>query len=134
MHRNRVTTKLGIDYPIIQGPLGGLSSQRLVAAVSNFGGLGSFGALGLEPAAIRDVIAEIRSLTTKPFAMNLWVSLEDPGARESGEAQFTRSLAALIPFLEAVGAARPAYKPYSPRRFEDQAVIAAHFCAPPRIH
>ncbi|HMJ04959.1 MAG TPA: nitronate monooxygenase, partial [Chthoniobacterales bacterium] len=72
MHRNRVTTKLGIDYPIIQGPLGGFSSQRLVAAVSNFGALGSFGALGLEPAAIRDVIAEIRSLTSKPFAMNLW--------------------------------------------------------------
>ncbi len=70
MHRNRVTTKLGIDYPIIQGPLGGLSSQRLVAAVSNVGGLGSFGALGLEPVAIRDVIAEIRSLTSKPFAMN----------------------------------------------------------------
>jgi NAD(P)H-dependent flavin oxidoreductase YrpB (nitropropane dioxygenase family) len=28
-NRNRVTEKLGIDYPIIQGPLGGLSSQRL---------------------------------------------------------------------------------------------------------
>jgi nitronate monooxygenase len=121
MHRNRVTTKLGIDYPIIQGPLGGFSSQRLVAAVSNFGALGSFGALGLEPAAIRDVIAEIRSLTSKPFAMNLWVSLEDPGARESGEAQFNRSLTSLMPFLEAVGAPRPVYKPYSPRRFEDQA-------------
>jgi len=33
--RNRLTEKLGIDYPIIQGPLGGLSSQRLTAAVSN---------------------------------------------------------------------------------------------------
>lgn len=121
MHRNRVTTKLGIDYPIIQGPLGGLPCQRLVAAVSNFGGLGSFGAFGLEPAAIRDVIAEIRSLTSRPFAMNLWVSLEDFGARESGETQFNRSLAPLMPFLEAVGAPRPAYKPYSPRRVEDQA-------------
>jgi NAD(P)H-dependent flavin oxidoreductase YrpB (nitropropane dioxygenase family) len=28
-NENRLTTKLGIDYPIIQGPLGGLSSQRL---------------------------------------------------------------------------------------------------------
>lgn len=43
-NRNRLTEKLGIEYPIIQGPLGGLSSQRLTAAVSNFGGLGSFGA------------------------------------------------------------------------------------------
>jgi nitronate monooxygenase len=43
-NQNRLTAELGIDYPIIQGPLGGLSSQRLTAAVSNFGGLGSFGA------------------------------------------------------------------------------------------
>ena len=47
-NENRLTAKLGIDYPIIQGPLGGLSSQRLTAAVSNFGGLGSFGALKLD--------------------------------------------------------------------------------------
>lgn len=47
--RSRVATRLGIQYPIIQGPLGGLSSQRLTAAVSNFGGLGSFGAHGLSP-------------------------------------------------------------------------------------
>src|SRR6202795_3290854 len=75
-NRNRLTEKLGIDYPIIQGPLGGLSSQRLTAAVSNFGGLGSFGAHGLAPEAIKDVIAQIRSLTSKPFAMNLWVLLD----------------------------------------------------------
>ena len=43
-NENRLTQMLGIDYPIIQGPLGGLASQRLTAAVSNFGGLGSFGA------------------------------------------------------------------------------------------
>src|SRR5438445_281705 len=84
--RNRLTEKLGIDYPLIQGPLGGLSSQRLTAAVSNFGGLGSFGAHGLEPEAIKDVIAQIRSLTSKPFAVH----------------------------LAALGAPRPAYKPYSP--------------------
>jgi len=43
-NQTRVSEVLGIEYPIIQGPLGGLSSQRLTAAVSNFGGLGSFGA------------------------------------------------------------------------------------------
>lgn len=30
---NRLTSRLGLQYPIIQGPLGGLSSQRLTAAV-----------------------------------------------------------------------------------------------------
>src|SRR6202011_904708 len=94
-NQNRLTAKLGIEYPIIQGPLGGLSSQRLTAAVSNFGGLGSFGAHGLAPEAIKEAIAEIRSLTSKPFAMNLWVSIEDEGARTSDENAFNRSLAAL---------------------------------------
>jgi nitronate monooxygenase len=119
-NRNRLTAKLGIDYPIVQGPLGGLSSQRLTAAVSNFGGLGSFGAHGLAPEAIRDVIAQIRSLTSKPFAMNLWGSMEDKGARTSDESVFNRSLAPLAAHLAALGVPRPAYKSYSPIRFEDQ--------------
>ena len=122
-NRNRLTAKLGIDYPIIQGPLGGLSSQRLTAAVSNFGGLGSFGAHGLQPDAIKEVIAEIRALTSKPFAMNLWVSMEDDGARTSDEGAFNRSLAPLAAHLDALGAARPVYKPYTPIRFEDQARV-----------
>jgi nitronate monooxygenase len=122
-NRNRLTEKLGIEYPIIQGPLGGLASQRLMAQVSNFGGLGSLGALSLAPAAIRDVIAETRSLTTRPFAVNLWVSMEDEGARTSDEAAFNRALAPLAPHLAALGAPRPAYRPASPLRFEDQARV-----------
>src|SRR5258708_4610632 len=122
-NRNRLTEKLGIDYPIIQGPLGGLSSQKLTAAVSNFGGLGSFGALSLSPAEIRKVISEIRSLTSKPFAVNLWVSTEDDGARTSDEAAFNRSLAPLASYFAELQSPRPQYKPYSPIRFEDQARI-----------
>src|ERR1700732_134900 len=75
-NENRLSAKLGIDYPVIQGPLGGLSSHTLTAAVSNFGGLGSFGAHSLTPEANKEAITEIRSLTSKPFAMNLWVSME----------------------------------------------------------
>src|SRR5207237_1287055 len=122
-NENRLTAKLGIDYPVIQGPLGGLSSQKLTAAVSNFGGLGSYGAHGLAPEAIKDVIGEIRSLTSKPFAMNLWVSMEDEGARTSDENAFNRSLAPLAVHLAALGAPRPEYQPYSWMRFEDQARI-----------
>jgi nitronate monooxygenase len=121
--RNRLTAKLGIGYPIIQGPLGGLSSQKLTASVSNFGGLGSFGAHSLAPEAIKNVIAQIRSLTSKPFAMNLWVSMEDEDARASDESAFNRSLAPLAAHLADLGAPRPAYKPYSPTRFEDQARV-----------
>jgi nitronate monooxygenase len=109
-NRNRLTEKLGIDYPIIQGPLGGLSSQRLTAAVSNFGGLGSFGALSLSPEEIKNVISQIRSLTSKPFAVNLWVSIEDDGARTSDEAAFNRSLAPLASYFAQLQAPRPQYK------------------------
>jgi nitronate monooxygenase len=122
-NENRLAAKLGIDYPVIQGPLGGLSSQKLTAAVSNFGGLGSFGAHSLTPEAIKDVIAEIRSLTSKPFAMNLWVSMEDEDARISDENAFNRSLAPLAVHIAALRAPRPTYKPYSPIRFEDQARV-----------
>src|SRR5271170_3540442 len=116
----RVSSALGVEYPIIQGPLGGLSTQRLTAKVSNFGGLGSFGAHGLGPSAIKDVIAEIRELTTKPFAMNLWVSMEDEGARSSGREEFARSLKHIAGHVETLGAPLPHYKPYVPVKFEDQ--------------
>src|SRR6185295_18938558 len=122
-NRNRLIEKLGIDYPIIQGPLGGLSSQRLTAAVSNFGGLGSFGALSLSPEEIKNAISQIRSLTSKPFAVNLWVSMEDNGARTSDELAFNRSLAPLAAYLAELGAPRAAYQPYVPTRFEDQARV-----------
>lgn len=121
--RTRISSSLGIEYPIIQGPLGGLSTQRLTASVSNCGGLGSFGAHGLSPLAIKDVIAEIRALTPKPFAINLWVSMEDEGARTSGSEAFARSLASIAPHIQALGGTLPAFRPYVPVKFEDQVRI-----------
>jgi nitronate monooxygenase len=118
--QSRLTSRLGLQYPIIQGPLGGLSSQRLTAAVSNYGGLGSFGAHGLKPEAIRKVIREIKGLTPKPFAMNLWVSMEDEGALTSTEEAFYRSLSPLKRHIESVGGAKPSYRPYEPIYFEEQ--------------
>jgi nitronate monooxygenase len=120
---NRLTSRLGLQYPIIQGPLGGLSSQRLTAAVSNYGGFGSFGAHSLKPEQIRKVIREIKALTSKPFAMNLWVSMEDEGASASTEEAFRRSLALLEKYIESVGGAKPSYAPYEPIRFEDQVQV-----------
>jgi nitronate monooxygenase len=122
-NKTRVSSRLGIEYPIIQGPLGGLSTQRLTATVSNLGGLGSFGAHGLSPSAIKDVIAEIRALTSKPFAINLWVSMEDEGARTSGSEAFSRSLTPLAGHIQALGGALPTFKPYVPIKFEHQARV-----------
>jgi nitronate monooxygenase len=122
-NKARISSRLGIEYPIIQGPLGGLSTQRLTATVSNFGGLGSFGAHSLSPTAIKDAIAEIGALTPKPFAVNLWVSMEDAGARTSSSDAYARSLAPLAGHIQDLGGTLPAYKPYAPIRFEDQARV-----------
>jgi nitronate monooxygenase len=118
--RTRVTSALGIEYPVIQGALGGLSSQRLTAAVSNYGGLGSLGAHSLEPRIIQERIDEIRSLTDKPFAMNLWISMEDDDAVSSGVGAFQKALSHISHHLDRVGATTPSYAPYKPLRFEDQ--------------
>ncbi|MGY2293598.1 NAD(P)H-dependent flavin oxidoreductase [Pseudomonas sp. SDO528_S397] len=69
------TKRLGIKYPIIQGPFGGgPSSVELVSAVSNAGGLGSFGMQSLEPAQMIELARQIRHATSQPFAINLWMS------------------------------------------------------------
>jgi len=65
--------KLGIQCPVIQGPMGGgPSTPELVAAVSNAGGLGSLGAAYLKPDEITAAILRIKLLTSKPFAVNLF--------------------------------------------------------------
>jgi nitronate monooxygenase len=120
---NRLTSRLGLQYPIIQGPLGGLSSQRLTAAVSNYGGLGSFGAHGLNPDSIRKVIREIKDLTDRPFAINLWVSMEDEGAAGLTQDAFDRGRTVVAGHIESVGGTQPTYRPYEPIRFEDQVQV-----------
>ena len=66
---------LGIELPIVLAGMGGVSWPRLVAAVSNAGGLGVYGAAGLEPAQIREHIREIKSLTDRPWALDLLVPM-----------------------------------------------------------
>jgi nitronate monooxygenase len=69
------------------------------------------------------VIAEIRSLTAKPFAMNLWVSMEDAGARTSDAAAFHHALSHLSPHIKALRGTQPVFAPHKPIRIEDQAPV-----------
>lgn len=122
------TRRLGLAYPIVQGPFGGgLSSPLLAATVSNLGGLGSYGAQGMAPERIPEVIGEIRARTDRPFAVNLWVSTEDDGAFTVDEARWTEARAALEPFFAELGLPLPAFEPRTWPRFEDQveALLAA---------
>jgi nitronate monooxygenase len=99
-HDTRATRRLGVRYPIVQGPFGGgLSSPRLAAAVSNAGGLGSFGAQGMAPARITELIQEIRSLSSSPFAVNLWVSTEDSEAFTQSDSAYAAAIDAVAEFF-----------------------------------
>lgn len=87
-------------HPIVQGPMaGGANTPAMVAAVSNAGGLGSIGASLLAPSVIRDHVAQIRALTSKPFAINLFVQqTPQPAADEVAQA-----LALLQPVATELG-------------------------------
>lgn len=89
MQNNRICQILGIEKPVIQGPLSWLTDARLVAAVSNAGGLGVLGpnaGLTAETAVstphetaekMREEIRKTKALTEKPFGVNLIPSPEN---------------------------------------------------------
>ena len=68
---NRITSLLGIQYPIIQGGMVWCSGWRLASAVSNAGGLGLLGAGSMHPDVLRDHIQKCKLATTKPFGVNV---------------------------------------------------------------
>ncbi|MBZ9578509.1 nitronate monooxygenase [Patescibacteria group bacterium] len=71
--KNKLTKLLGIQYPVIQGGMAGISEANLVSAVSNAGGLGTIGA-GLMPDTwLREEIKKTKQRTENPFAINLFI-------------------------------------------------------------
>lgn len=120
--RNDLLRRLGVEHPIIQAPMaGGPSTPALVAAVSAAGALGSFAGGYLSPDAIRAAIREIRRLTDRPFALNLFVP--EPGARPIDPEEIARANEALRPFREELGLPPPPGLP-GPPRFPDQLAVA----------
>jgi nitronate monooxygenase len=129
--QSRLVDALGLAHPIIQGPFGGgLSSVALTAAVSNSGGLGSFGAVNIPAQRIGPLIAELRAATDKPFNINLWVEDHDLGGTAITEDAYRRTLDILEPYFRELGVALPDM----PARFHEpfaeqiEALLAA---APP---
>jgi len=124
----RLRDLLGVRFPIVQGPFGGgLSSVALAAAVTDAGGLGSFGAHHLPPEQLTALVAELKRSTTGPFAVNLWVP--QPGEREVRltEAEFERHVARLRPYLRELDLPDPPHTTTFGQDFEAQvsALLAA---------
>ncbi|MFE2292718.1 NAD(P)H-dependent flavin oxidoreductase [Streptomyces sp. NPDC059452] len=131
MSAGRIGELLGLQHPIIQGPFGGgLSTVALAAAVSEAGGLGSYGAHIMAPDAITEVVGKLRAATARPFAVNLWVPQE--GERFSFHAsELAQNAERLRPYAAELALETSASAPEHPA-FDDQvdALLAA---APPVI-
>jgi nitronate monooxygenase len=69
----RLTRVLGIEAPLMQSGMAGVAGPRLVAAVSNAGGLGVIAALRRTPDEVRHSIREVRARTDRPFGVNIWL-------------------------------------------------------------
>lgn len=71
---------LGVEYPIIQAPMGWIARSQLASAVSNAGGMGIIETSSGELDSIKVEIAAMRSLTDKPFGVNIAQAfVRDPG-------------------------------------------------------
>jgi enoyl-[acyl-carrier protein] reductase II len=73
----RVTRLFGIEYPIVQGAMAWLSEARLVAAVSEEGGLGVLGAAIMPVDEFEAQVVATKALTDRPFAVNFPLVLGD---------------------------------------------------------
>ena len=69
--KNRVTEMLGVETPIVQAPMGWIARSQLAAAVSNAGGMGIIETSSGELDVIKEEIKKMRTLTDKPFGVNI---------------------------------------------------------------
>ena len=94
---------LGIDLPIIQAPMAGVSTAALAAAVSNAGALGSIGVGATNAVGARQMIIAVRAGTTRPFNVNVFC--HQPATPNAGVE--TAWLEHLRPYFARFGANPP---------------------------
>ena len=102
-HAHPLTELLDIEHPVMLAGMGGVSYHRLVAAVSEAGGIGTLGASTMGADELAEEMAKVRELTAKPFGVDLLTAM--PGQVERGHPA-TSSTAA--PASSSPGSACPA--------------------------
>lgn len=103
-NRTPLTERLGLAYPIIQAPMaGGPTTPEMVAAVAKAGGLGTLAGGYQTPDQIRAGIHRVRTLTDRPFAVNLLL----PQPVTSSAAALERAQTLMRPFRETLGLGAP---------------------------
>lgn len=112
--------RLGLAHPIIQAPMaGGGDTPRLVAAVSNAGGIGFIGAAYLTPEQIRSTAAEVRAQTSRPFGINLFAPVP-PGNTVEPETMLER----VAPYYAELNLPAPSLPKPAPNSFMEQLAAA----------
>ncbi|MFT8720581.1 NAD(P)H-dependent flavin oxidoreductase [Acetobacter sp.] len=96
-------TQLGLDIPVFQAPMAGVSCPELAAAVSNAGGLGSLGLGAMTVVQAREAIQTTRALTGRPFGINVFCHRESVPEAET----VTRWLTWLRPEFARFGGEPP---------------------------
>jgi nitronate monooxygenase len=103
---------------------------ELTAAVSDGGGLGSYGLYGYSAGAIGDTAAQLRKATAKPFALNLWIPTGDETTAVPQE-DFDNYLETLKPYFEDVGLPVPDMPDHYMPDYDEQ--VAATLEARPAV-
>ena len=77
LFKTKITERLNIEYPLLQGAMAWIAGGKLAGAVSAAGGLGVIGAAGSNPVWIKEQIDLVRQVTERPFAVNLMLAAEN---------------------------------------------------------
>lgn len=104
MIRTALTELLGIEHPIIQAGMGSVAGSDLAAAVCNAGGLGVLGAAFWPPDQLRREIRRVKSLTDRPYAVDLLVAEGAPGMEALLDVMFEEQVPVFLSGLGSPGA------------------------------
>lgn len=102
---------LQVEHPIMLAGMGGVSYAELCAAVSNAGGYGVLGMAGTTPDFIREQMRKVRTLTDKPFGVDLLAASPESLTAsveviiEEGASAFIAGLGVPMPIMEQLKAA-----------------------------
>jgi nitronate monooxygenase len=101
-------TRFGLRMPILLAPMASASAPALSIAVANAGGLGSCGAVLMQPEDIVAWATQVRSSSNGAFQLNLWIPDPEPHRDLAHEARLRKFLSNWGPEVpEAAGDERP---------------------------
>ena len=104
--RTPICDQFDIDVPIFLAGMGGVAYAEVCAAVSEAGGYGTLGMVGVEPEGIRKQMREVRRLTDRPFGVDLLAAIPDQVLAaidviiEEGASSFIAGLGVPEPVIE----------------------------------